>query len=280
MINVLLTGTRPVARAALSRSLDGRLAERLGLRRPQQRRELGQFLGVGGAVLPDRGGERLLVGVDELLFVAGLDGEEDPGQVGGLSAVGVGDGHRDLRLVGGGADRIGGADRLLPAVHGLDLLDEHALRLREAVAVLRHARGPGPRSGLHLSVVMLASGPFWTALSQFCMIVEHFSSAVCSAAGGLGGLAVGGGTSMPSSLSADPGCSRKPYCSASAVPRYPQPPQGCANDRFRGLRLMAIGTLPLLALSGYPAAVMHATARAKSDSPGASPSLLDWPSAA
>src|SRR5215471_5165701 len=131
-----------------------------------------------------------------------------------------------------------------------------------------------------LSVLMLASGPFWTALSQFCMIVEHFSSAVCSAAGGLGGLAVGGGTSMPSSLSADPGCSRKPYCSASAVPRYPQPPQGCANDRFRGLRLMAIGTLPLLALSGYPAAVMHATARAKSDSPGASPSLLDWPSAA
>jgi len=39
--------------------------------------------------------------------------------------------------------------------------------------------------------------------------------------------------------------------------------------------LMEMGTLPLLALFGYPASVMHAAARAKSDSPGASPSLLD-----
>src|SRR5215831_2984777 len=131
-----------------------------------------------------------------------------------------------------------------------------------------------------LSVRMPASAPFCTVLSQSCMIVAHFSIAVCSAAGRLGGFAAGGGTSMPSWLSAEPGGTRKPYCSASAAPRYPQPPQGCANDRFRGLRLMAIGTLPLLALFGYPAAARHATARAKSDSPGASPSLLDWPSAA
>jgi hypothetical protein len=57
------------------------------------------FLLVGGAVLLHRGGEALLVGVDELLLVAGLHGEIDPGQVGGLGAVRVGDGHRDLRLV-------------------------------------------------------------------------------------------------------------------------------------------------------------------------------------
>src|SRR5580693_3601165 len=54
---------------------------RLGLRRPQQRRKLAQLLGVGGAVLLDRVVERLLVGGDELLLVAGLDGEVDPGQV-------------------------------------------------------------------------------------------------------------------------------------------------------------------------------------------------------
>ena len=73
--------------------------ERLGFRRSQQRRELAQLLGVGGAVPLDRCAQRLLVGVDELLLVAGLDGEVDPGQVGGLSAVGIGDGRRDLRLV-------------------------------------------------------------------------------------------------------------------------------------------------------------------------------------
>jgi hypothetical protein len=51
-----------------------------------------QLILVGGPVPPDRGGERLLAGVDELLFVAGLDGEVDPGQVRGLSAGGVCDG--------------------------------------------------------------------------------------------------------------------------------------------------------------------------------------------
>jgi CheY-like chemotaxis protein len=45
----------------------------------QQGRELLELLGVGGLVLLDRGAERYLVGVDDLLLVAGLDGEVDPG---------------------------------------------------------------------------------------------------------------------------------------------------------------------------------------------------------
>ena len=68
---------------------------RRGRCRPQQGRELTQLLGVGGLVLPDRGVQRLLVGGDELLLVAGLDGEVDAGQVAGLGAVRVGHGHRD-----------------------------------------------------------------------------------------------------------------------------------------------------------------------------------------
>src|SRR5690348_6686518 len=50
-----------------------------GLGRFQQGRELLELLGVGGLVPLDRGGERYLVGVDDLLLVAGLDGEVDPG---------------------------------------------------------------------------------------------------------------------------------------------------------------------------------------------------------
>src|SRR6476646_11535084 len=75
------------------------------LGRFQQGRELLELLGVGGAVLLDRSGERLLVGVDDLLLVAGLDGEVDPGQVAGLRAVGVRDGRGDLRPLSRRADR-------------------------------------------------------------------------------------------------------------------------------------------------------------------------------
>src|SRR5260370_1858907 len=102
---------------------------RRGRRRPEQRRKLAQLLGIGGLVLADRGGERLLVGVDELLLVAGLDGEVDPGQVRGLGAVGVRDGRRDLRLPRGGADRgRDGYERPI-AVYEPQLLEQHGLRL-------------------------------------------------------------------------------------------------------------------------------------------------------
>src|ERR1035441_638189 len=83
----------------------GRLAgaDRYGLRRPQQVLELAQLLLVGGPVSLDGGGEGLLVGADELLFVAGLDGEVNPGQVRGLGAGGIRHRRRELGLVGRGA---------------------------------------------------------------------------------------------------------------------------------------------------------------------------------
>jgi hypothetical protein len=76
-----------------------RLEVRYGRGCPQQGRELGQLLGVVRLVLTDRGAQGLLVGGDELLCIAGLDGEVDAGQVGGLRAVRVGHRLGDLRLV-------------------------------------------------------------------------------------------------------------------------------------------------------------------------------------
>src|ERR1017187_3503425 len=144
-------GTDAHGRSAGRRCARSRLTGNGGssARRPQQRRELVQLLSVGGAVLLDRGGERLLIGVDELLLVAGLDGEVDPGQVRGLGAVSVGGGRRDLRLVGGGAYRFAQAYLMGVAVDGLPLLEDHGLRLVVAVAVLHHAGGPGVGGVLH-----------------------------------------------------------------------------------------------------------------------------------
>ena len=63
-----------------------------------------------------------------------------------------------------------------------------------------------------LSVPTPARAPFCTALVKFSTIVAHFPIAACSAWGRLTGSAPGPGVSMPSSLSAEPGGTRKPYC--------------------------------------------------------------------
>ena len=70
-----------------------------------------------------------------------------------------------------------------------------------------------------LSAWMPASAPFCAALVKSWKIVAHFPIAVCSACGRLAGFVSGGGMSMPRALSAAPGETRKPYCSASATPR-------------------------------------------------------------
>ena len=94
-----------------------------------------------------------------------------------------------------------------------------------------------------LSVRMPASGPLPTALVNSWLIVVHLPIAVCSAWGRSAGSGAAGLASMPRLLSAEPAGARKPYCCAAAVPRYPQAPQGCANDRLAGPRLTANGTL-------------------------------------
>ena len=70
-----------------------------------------------------------------------------------------------------------------------------------------------------LSVSMPASGPFCTDWVKSWTIVAHLPMALCSAWDRLPGLVPGPGASMPSALSAEPGGTRKPYCSASAAPR-------------------------------------------------------------
>src|SRR6185312_14845209 len=110
-----------------------------------------------------------------------------------------------------------------------------------------------------LSVRMPASGPLPVASVKSSEIVVHLPMAVCSAWGRLAGSAADGLASIPRLLSAEPAGARKPYCCAAVVPRYPQDPQGWANDRFAGPRLMANGTLPA---PGYPAVVRHVRVRA------------------
>src|ERR1700733_8181333 len=92
-----------------------------------------------------------------------------------------------------------------------------------------------------LRVMMPASAPSWVAFAKSCMIVPHLLAAVCSAAGTLGELA-GSCPPRPRTVSAVPGGPRRPYCD--------------------------------------PAALMHGSARAYCDAPGARPSLLDIPSPA
>ena len=92
-----------------------------------------------------------------------------------------------------------------------------------------------------LSVRMPASGPLLVASVNSWLIVLHLPIAVCSAWGRSAGLAAGL-ASIPRVLSAEPAGARKPYCCAAVMPRYPQAPQGCANDRFAGPRLTANGT--------------------------------------
>ena len=93
-----------------------------------------------------------------------------------------------------------------------------------------------------LSVWIPASAPFCAALVKSCMIVAHLPIAACSAWGRSAGS--DGWMSMPRALSAEPGGARKPYCSASAAPRYPQAPQGWEKARFAGPSWIPNGMSP------------------------------------
>jgi hypothetical protein len=84
-----------------------------------------------------------------------------------------------------------------------------------------------------LSVRMPASGPLPTASVNSCPIVALADRGLLR----LGEVRRirGRGISVdPRVLSAEPAGARKPYCCAEVMPRYPQAPQGCANDRFAG----------------------------------------------
>ena len=82
-------------------------------------------------------------------------------------------------------------------------------------------------------VMMPASAPSWVAVAKSCVIVPHLLAAACSAAGTLGELA-GSCPPRPRAVSAVPGGTRKPYCCASAAPRYTPSAPGLVESQARG----------------------------------------------
>src|SRR6185437_1807969 len=116
---------------------------RRGRYRPQERWQLTQLPGECRLVPPYRGVKRQLVGGDDLLLVAGLDGEVDTSQIRARRALGISCGHRDLRRVLG-RGRLHWTPRTnRPQAEHVQFVQREGVRAGGRIAVPCHARRPG-----------------------------------------------------------------------------------------------------------------------------------------